>query len=93
MAKANTVAAPKVNAAKLLAKFLRENDLTLADVAKGIACAKSAAGQWLSGIQRPRAEIRDAIQVWTHGVVPAVEWLTSNERSYIKSVRPFRKAA
>lgn len=93
MAKANTVAAPKVNAAKLLAKFLRDNDLTLADVAKGIACAKSAAGQWLSGIQRPRAEIRDAIGIWTGFAVPPAEWLTARERSYLKSVRPFKKAA
>ncbi len=78
----------KYTAPSLLAKFLDANALSLRTAAEGIGTSKTSLIFWLRGDQRPRAEVRAAIEKWTSGAVPAT-WLAPGEVLPVDRVSPF----
>jgi transcriptional regulator with XRE-family HTH domain len=79
----------KPAALELLAEFIRVHGLSLRDAARGIGTSKTSLIFWLRGDQRPRAEVRDAIEKWTSGAVPASSWLLPGEVLPVDRVSPF----
>lgn len=81
-----------VPGSRLFARFLEKNRIRPADAARALRVARSAVQQWLDEIQRPKQALRERIERWTGGDVPAVSWSTKEEREAVDHVVPFKKS-
>lgn len=75
-----------VPGAALLRDYLDEKHLTRAEAARQIGASAAAVQYWLTGGQRPRADIRQRIEKWTGGLIPADSWLTEDEAQKLAAV-------
>lgn len=75
---------------RLFDAFLRENDLTLADVARPLGVSEVTVMFWRNGKKRPVDHQRAKIEILTDGRVPALAWRTSDESQEIQRIRPLR---
>lgn len=79
--------------AKRLAAFIAKSGLSCAKAAEALDTVHPALLAWLKGKCKPDAYRRALIEVWTGGAIPAVLWLTEPERTHIRKIRPFKRAA
>lgn len=78
----------RTQGAELLESFLRDRGLPNAAAARAVEVSPVTLHHWLRGTIRPRGEKREAIEVWTGGVVPAESWSTAEERAFVEGIRP-----
>lgn len=67
--------------AVLLGEYLERKTIKKAKAAEELKTSVSAIHYWLKGGQRPRGDMRDLIESWSSGAVPADSWLTPKERA------------
>jgi predicted transcriptional regulator len=80
-------------AAYLLEAFLAEHGLSQAAAAVALGVSGAAITSWIHGDKAPEALSRHAIEKWTGGKVPALAWLSLEERARLEAVVPYRRAA
>ena len=71
--------ATKTKGATLLGRFLKTNSITLREAAAALGVSQTAIIYWTRGEQRPRLDMRLAIERWTSDVVPSGAWLRRGE--------------
>ena len=76
----------------LLRQLIDDNGWTLSSVAGQIGVSQVSVHYWLRGVNRPDAEQREKLHVFTRGVVPRESWRTADEQSAIDAVRPYHNA-
>jgi transcriptional regulator with XRE-family HTH domain len=77
---------------RLFDAFLRENNLTLAEVAKPLGVSEVTVLNWRSGKKRPVDHQRAKIEILTDGKVPALSWRNSGECQEIDGIQPLKVA-
>lgn len=78
----------RTKGAELLASFISDRGLKNADAARAVRVSDVTVHHWIRGTIRPRAEKRDALEVWTGGAVPATAWSKEEERALVDDVEP-----
>lgn len=76
----------EVPAQALLREFLeaRKGALTQAQAAKQLDTSGAALIYYLDGVSRPKSALRERIERWSGGAVPASAWLTDAERAELE---------
>jgi len=72
----------------LFDEYMKRRGVKRADAAKALNTSVSAIHYWINGGQRPRADMREAIEKWSGGEVPADAWMSPEERARIDAVEP-----
>jgi transcriptional regulator with XRE-family HTH domain len=75
---------------ELWAAFLAARGLTDIEAADAIGVTRGLLSQWKNG-SRPGAEVRDRIERWTRGEVPAASWRTAEEQARLDEIVPVRR--
>lgn len=68
-----------VKGARLLKAHITKLGITRSAAAKQIGASAAAVQYWITGGQRPRSDIRQRIEKWSAGEVPAESWLKADE--------------
>lgn len=76
-----------VNGARLLKAAIKKRKITRAAAARELKTSPAAVQYWIAGAQRPRADARERIEIWSGGDVPAGSWLLGSERDKLDAVR------
>ena len=83
-----TVVQQRSEGAELLEQWLRSTKTTLAAVGKAVGKTHVAIIKWKSGEFRPESDARAILEKITGGAVPAVSWLSAEERAAIEAAQP-----
>jgi hypothetical protein len=75
--------------AGLLRAFLAEKGVTQTAAGEALGVSGVTVHDWVSGSKRPKAHHREAVALWTHGVVPVDSWRLSKEHAAVAVVKPF----
>jgi len=68
-----------VAGAGLLAEWLNDNTVSMAEAGRKLGVSHVSVWQWLNTTSRPRHHLREAIERWTGGAVSASSWMTEAE--------------
>lgn len=78
--------------ADLMAKWMREKRVKQSAVARVLLVTPSAVHDWLLHKRTPSLQFREALERWTHGLVPANSWLSPQDvvlLEHLKKVEPY----
>jgi transcriptional regulator with XRE-family HTH domain len=67
-------------AVALFRAFRAKAGISQAEAGRQLRVSGPTVSDWESAEKRPKADVRDRIETWSGGEVPAIEWKLSDER-------------